>query len=673
MTGKMKSLTIKKKLIVAFAAITLIPILILSYFLLQNIRENALESFITSTERELVQIDKGFTFYMNGVKSAVKMLTNSPLVRKTDDTVPNYVTTTEKKMITPAEAGPFAVELHKFFNVIRQSEASYIEVYMGTKHGGYGTSDPGAMPAGYDPRKRAWYSDTLNTGKLSVTPAYMTLSTQKAVVGIVAPIDDETGTPIGVAGIDISLEIMTDLIKEVKIGKTGFVILVQEDGTILANPSMPKSNFKKMSELKIPAYTMLDSNSDGSAELEFKGETYLAAIHTSSTLGYRFIGLISKAEVMENAVSMTKVLLVISITLVVIFSFLGLLLANSITKPISKAVVMLKDIAEGEGDLTKRMEIASRDEIGELAIWFNTFIDKLQKIIGQIAENSNGVSDSSEQLSGISGDLLTNAEETSQRSGNVATATEEMSANLNNVAAAMEQSSTNTNMVATAAEEMSSTINEIAENAEKARSVSSEAVEHAESASQHMKQLGSAADKIGKVTETITEISEQTNLLALNATIEAARAGEAGKGFAVVANEIKELAKQTAEATLDIKNLIDDVQNTSISTEKGIGSISSVINGVNEIVSTIATAVEEQTAATREIANNIAQASQGIQEVNENVTQSSTVATEISRDISETSSAAQSITSSSNEVRMSAKTLSERANELKTIVGSFKI
>ena len=673
MTGKMKSLTIKKKLIFAFAAITLIPILILSYFLLQNIRENALESFITSTERELVQIDKGFTFYMNGVKSTVKMLTSSSLVRKTDDTVPNYIATTEKKMITPAEAGTFAVKLHKFFNVIRQSESSYLEVYMGTKYGGYGTSDPGAMAAGYDPRKRDWYSDALNTGKLIVTPAYMSMSIQKAVVGVVAPIDDETGTPVGVAGIDVSLEVMTDLIKEVKIGKTGFVILVQEDGTILANPSMPESNFKKMSELKIPAYTMLDSNNDGSAELEFKGETYLAAIHTSSTLGYRFIGLISKAEVMENAVSMSKVLLIISITLVVIFSFLGLLLANSITKPISNAVVMLKDIAEGEGDLTKRMEIASRDEIGELATWFNIFIDKLQKIIGQIAENSNGVSESSEQLSGISGDLLTNAEETSQRSGNVAASTEEMSANLNNVAAAMEQSSTNTNMVATAAEEMSATINEIAENAEKARSVSSEAVGHAESASQHMKQLGTAADKIGKVTETITEISEQTNLLALNATIEAARAGEAGKGFAVVANEIKELAKQTAEATLDIKNLIDDVQNTSMSTEKGIDSISSVINGVNEIVSTIATAVEEQTAATREIANNIAQASQGIQEVNENVTQSSTVATEISRDISETSSAAQSITSSSNEVRMSAKTLSERAHELKTIVGSFKI
>ena len=119
-------------------------------------------------------------------------------------------------------------------------------------------------------------------------------------------------------------------------------------------------------------------------------------------------------------------------------------------------------------------------------------------------------------------------------------------------------------------------------------------------------QLGATADKIGKVTETITDISEQTNLLALNATIEAARAGKAGKGYAVVANEIKDLAKQTAEATVDIKNIVDNIQATSKTTEKGIEQIGTVIGEVNDIVGTVATAVEEQTAATQEIAGNIA-------------------------------------------------------------------
>ncbi|WP_136805594.1 methyl-accepting chemotaxis protein [Desulfosediminicola flagellatus] len=350
-----------------------------------------------------------------------------------------------------------------------------------------------------------------------------------------------------------------------------------------------------------------------------------------------------------------------------------IIIAVGIVGSLKSMIESFKDIAEGEGDLTKRIEIKAKDEIAELAGWFNLFLEKLQNIIRNIASNSIGVGDSSGKLSAIATELLSGAQNTSERSTNVAAAAEEMSANLNNVAAAMEQSSTNTGMVATAAEEMTSTINEIAENAERARGVSTNAVNQANNAFEKMKELGVAANKIGRVTETITEISEQTNLLALNATIEAARAGEAGKGFAVVANEIKELAKQTAEATLDIKNLIDDVQNTSKITEQGIEQISSIIAGVNDIVVTIATAVEEQSAATQEIANNISQASTGIQEVNENVTQSSVVSTDISRDISEVSAAAQSISASSNDVRQNAEDLLARSQELNTIVGSFKI
>lgn len=352
---------------------------------------------------------------------------------------------------------------------------------------------------------------------------------------------------------------------------------------------------------------------------------------------------------------------------------LNIIIVFGITSGLKQLITNFRDVAEGEGDLTKRINIRSSDELGELAKLFNSFLEKLQGIIKQIAESSSSVGTSSTELATISQDLFSNSEDTSQRANNVATSSEEMSANLNSVAAAMEQSSTNANMVASAAEEMTATINEIAENAERARSVSADAVGQAHSASEKMTELGQAADKIGKVTEAITEISEQTNLLALNATIEAARAGEAGKGFAVVANEIKELAKQTAAATLNIKALIDDVQGTSKTTREEISQISSVIGGVNEIVATIATAVEEQTAATREIANNISQTSEGIQEVNENVSQSSTVAADITQDITEVSSAAKRISQSSIEVKDSAAKLQARSTELNAIVGRFKV
>jgi len=145
--------------------------------------------------------------------------------------------------------------------------------------------------------------------------------------------------------------------------------------------------------------------------------------------------------------------------------------------------------------------------------------------------------------------MWANSEETTTRVQTVAAAAEEMSVN----------------MVAAAAEEMSATIAEIASNTEKTSAITNTAVAQSEKASAQIHELGGAAQEVGKVTESITEISEQTNLLALNATIEAARAGEVGKGFAVVANEIKEFAKQTAEATNEIKGKISEIQDVTSS------------------------------------------------------------------------------------------------------------
>ena len=357
----------------------------------------------------------------------------------------------------------------------------------------------------------------------------------------------------------------------------------------------------------------------------------------------------------------------------VIITILSLYIIWGIVRELRKMIDGFQDIAEGEGDLTKRLEINGRDEINELAGWFNTFLGKLQNIIVQLSENARAVDSSSTELLDIAGELSNSSRLTSERSRNVAHSSEEMSSNLGTVAATMEESSGNANMVAAAGEEMSVTIHEIAENSEKARGISDQAVQQAETASLRIAELGEAAQKIGKVTETITEISEQTNLLALNATIEAARAGEAGKGFAVVANEIKELARQTAEATRDIQQNIDGVQATTGSTVTTIDEISTVINQVNEIVAGIAAAVEEQSVTTREIADSISRTSSGLQEINEHVSQSSIFASDISREIKEVNEAADQLSSNSQQVQQRSEGLSSHAHQLAEIVATFKV
>ena len=378
-------------------------------------------------------------------------------------------------------------------------------------------------------------------------------------------------------------------------------------------------------------------------------------------------------EINSAVTKNTTYMLVIAGTIFAGIISMCLVIVFGIVKDLKALVVSFRDIAEGEGDLTKRIALKANDEIGELGQCFNTFISKLQGIIQTIAANTATVDTEAQTLSTVASSMAKNAQDTSDRSESVAAAAEEMSANLNNVASAMEESTTNTNMVASAAEEMTATIGQIAGNAEHAHTITEKAVTQAGTTSKRMVELGASAEAINRVTETITEISEQTNLLALNATIEAARAGEAGKGFSVVANEIKELAKQTAIATLDIKRQISEVQTSTATAVTEIKEISSVINSVNEIVSTISTSVGEQSAATEEIANNINQAASGLGEVNENVSQISVVANSITQDIALVNAASGAISNSSAQISSSSADLQKMARELKGIVDSFKI
>ncbi|AGF77723.1 hemerythrin-like metal-binding domain-containing protein [Desulfocapsa sulfexigens DSM 10523] len=347
--------------------------------------------------------------------------------------------------------------------------------------------------------------------------------------------------------------------------------------------------------------------------------------------------------------------------------------ANSILKLLGgepEAMVQLARRIAG-GDLSDQE--TGRSVPGSLQAALQDMTVNLRNLIGNIVAEGRALTATSTELALAAEDLTGGAEQSAAKADTVAAATEEMSANMGTVTMASEQAAQNVNVMANAMEEMSAAIQEIAENTERANSMTGEAVNYAKSSSEKVNTLGAAAREISKVTEVITEISEQTNLLALNATIEAARAGEAGKGFAVVANEIKELAKQTAKATGEIKNKIESIQSSTDETVTEISEISKVINSVNDIVSTIASAVEEQSVTASDISGNVNDAANGISEVNENVSQASMVSGEIARDIVAVSQVSKEAREGSLRLQESAENLKEIADTISRETNRFNL
>ena len=348
-------------------------------------------------------------------------------------------------------------------------------------------------------------------------------------------------------------------------------------------------------------------------------------------------------------------------------------LIAAVIRPISVVVARVKDIAEGEGDLTQRMPDNRKDEIGELAHWFNVFSEKLHMTIRNITGSSQTLRFSSNMLTELSGAMRTDVSDVESNAAAVSDDADSITSNINAVASAMEETSTNINIVASSTEELSATISEIAHNSERARGIAERATVQADDASRHIRELGEAMQKIGKITETINEIADQTNLLALNATIEAARAGEAGKGFSVVANEIKALALEVTEATKQINGQVQDIQQTVSGSVGEVASISSVVNDINDIVGTIAAAIEEQSAVTKEIAGSVANASEGIGEVNTAMSNSAQGVERVSVQVAGIHRATEEMAYRSSQANLSAEDLAVIARQVDALVGHFKL
>jgi len=366
--------------------------------------------------------------------------------------------------------------------------------------------------------------------------------------------------------------------------------------------------------------------------------------------------------------------LIMSITILVF----SLYLSRLISKPLKELHLHLKDMVDGEGDLTCRLKIENNDEVGEVSKVFNQFISQIQTVVASIQKTSTVLGSSSESLSIVSTELRSEAQDTTVQAEDVALSTEKMSQNINSIASATQEMNSSVNSVSSSAEHMSKnmdsvtsaieeitiSIKEVDKSSTAASTIAEKGSSMAQSATEKMNVLDHASQEIGKVTEVIKRIAEQTNLLALNATIEAASAGEAGKGFAVVAGEIKELANQSAKAAEDIALKIEGVQVNTQEAVDVIEKVTNIIETINKSVTGISESVQQQSQSAGAISSNVTKANDGAKNITLSISEINKKTSDLSRNSNDGADGAKSISNSIKNVTATSKTGLEKANKL---------
>ncbi len=474
------------------------------------------------------------------------------------------------------------------------------------------------------------------------------------------PMRSKSGAVVGVWYSGLPLSALADLgshIRETRILDTGYIALLQSNRSAVFKPDRV-------------------SDEDLRERLAHPGEGgWTVRTQPFQKWGYTLMAAYPEPNIFAGLLRMQLAVWGCALIMsALVLSAQYLFMTRLVMRPFAVVTALAKAIADGDlqGTIPEKLR-GRKDEVGQLATAMQTMGDSLRTLLGGISGGIHTLATSATELKVVSHRTASMTETMSDKASTVAAAAEEASANTMSIAAGMEQSSSSLSSVASATEEMSATVGDISSNTAKARAISEQATGQAQTISEQMQKLGQAAQEIGHVTETITNISAQTNLLALNATIEAARAGSAGKGFAVVANEIKELAKQTAEATEDIKAKIAGIQNSTGTAISDIGQIATVIKDVGMIVSSIAAAIEEQATVTRDVAGNIAQASAGVRDANERVSQTAEVSQSIARDIASVNASVRDIRQGGEHVQASADELSKLAEQLGAQVAQFRV
>ncbi len=647
---------IRTKLISAFTLILIIPAVSIG-FLSYNSAKNAVENQIMGESTNNIGI--------------LNTTINNTLTPKIND-----IETLSEQITAGQYDGKESMELRRKLAQYAELHPEILSIYVGTEKGNFVQEPIINDTTSYDPRTRDWYKQSMeHKGEVHISKPYEDATEDAMVVTISKTTKDNSG----VISVDITLDLLDQLARQVHIGKEGYAMLLDEDMNFISHPTSEAGTFAEED-----FYQKMYEKESGHFDYLLQGDKKFMTFVTNELSGWKIGGTLYESEMEDAAAPILKTTMLVIVLALIVGVFIVYFVIRSVLRPIKD--LRNKAITISNGDLTEEIVIRSKDEIGQLGHAFRDMQDSLKNLIGNIEKNTEFVAASSEQLTA-------SAEQTTYATEHVAAAIQEVAGNAENQMNSIEK---NVQLI----EQVTEGIAHIAERSLKVSELAIHTITQAEIGGQAVSDtvnqmssiqssvfesnrmissLSERSKEVGTILNVITGIAEQTNLLSLNAAIEAARAGEHGKGFAVVADEVRKLAEQSQQSASEIHNIIQGIQQD---TESSVNIMAKVTEDVKEGMAVSNEAIEKfqqildstqgaapQMDAISETAQTVQSA---IQEVNDTANELENMAKSNASSSEEVAASTEEQLASMEEITASAKTLSHMAEELQELISNFK-
>lgn len=629
-------MTIRARLILIMLAAVILPMLITTLIAIREFRIGAEQEFRANAQQQMGQISKTFDTFLTGLAQSVAFFASSEAILDLDSSLTTYEG--ETRMMNPAAGGLAEQRAYALMEAFGKQNPNLAYVYVGLETGGF-AQYPSTDLGNYNPTRRPWYKAAeAAPGKPLLGDPYADIITGNPMYPSLHTFTTKSGLK-GVFGMDMSLAKLTEIVQTVHFGEKGYLILIEGKGVVLADPTTPANNFKAVSTLGAEYQGMVSGALD---RVEMADQSWLVSRYQDSTTGWTLLGLIPESEVFAAANTFQLQVIMVALVVIAAFAAVGVWFSNLIANPIAVMTRRMEEIANGEGDLTRRLPEAGSDELSQMARSFNRFVAMIHQLVQDITRTSQDVS---------------------QQAGNGVSIANEMAKSSQHQTEIMEQVATSFNEMVSTTTDVARSCTETAASAQESRQYVYDGKRYIDSSvaavqsltsgiedsNQAMKALAEESRNITSILDTIRGIAEQTNLLALNAAIEAARAGEQGRGFAVVADEVRTLAGRTADSTAEIDSMIASLVTRTASVASKLDStlqhsgktmsateqtrqvfefIESSVSRIHDMTQQIAAAAEEQQQVSVMINRNIT-------DVNGETTATHNRAMSLNRDASE--------------------------------------